>query len=91
VLHTLSEILFANLDVSTGVFSWLLYFLATNGSVQNQLREEIMHAREDLEAYCRRKDSLLSYCIMENFRLRPFTGISHNPTSQRYRSLTWFA
>ena len=74
MLHTLSEILFANLDVSTGVFSWLLYFLAGNSGVQDELRREIMQQREDLEDYYRRKDSLLSYCIMESFRLRPFTG-----------------
>ncbi|KXJ85037.1 cytochrome P450 [Microdochium bolleyi] len=76
VLHTLSEILFANLDVSTGVLSWLLYFLAGDSSVQNQLREEIMHGREDLQSYCKRKDTLLSYCMMESFRLRPFTAFS---------------
>ena len=77
MVHTISEILFANLDVATGNLSWAVIYLAMNGSVQNQLLEEINQNSEDIEQYCTQKDTLLSQCLLETFRLRPFTGESH--------------
>ena len=71
-LHTLSEILFANLDVATGTLSWLVIFLALDEPVQKQLREELAGRRA--EELCTKKDNLLAYCFMETLRLRPFTG-----------------
>ncbi|KZF23923.1 cytochrome P450 [Xylona heveae TC161] len=72
-LQTLSEMLFANLDVSTHVLSWLVALVAESSSVQEQLREEIRKNVDDPDAYYRRKDTLLHLCFLESLRLRPFT------------------
>ncbi|KAM3539334.1 hypothetical protein ARSEF1564_007754 [Beauveria bassiana] len=75
-LHTLSEILFANLDVSTGNLSWLVIYLATEESIQEELVGELKGNGHDIEQYCSRKDTLLAHCLLETFRLRPFTVFS---------------
>jgi cytochrome P450 len=43
--QTLDEMLFANLDVTTGAISWNLMFLAANSGTQDGIRDEIKQAR----------------------------------------------
>ncbi|KAK4153858.1 cytochrome P450 [Chaetomidium leptoderma] len=87
-LHTLSEILFANLDVATGTLSWLVIFLALDESVQKQLREEL--GGRPAEESCTKKDDLLAYCFMETLRLRPFTAFSIPESSPNDKILGGF-
>lgn len=90
VVHTLSEILFANLDVSTGNLSWLVIYLAKYKDIQNQLVQELKQNEKDLDSYCSRKDTLLAYSVLETLRLRPFTGKKSNELnwSRRTADLT---
>jgi cytochrome P450 len=74
LLQTMSEMLFANLDVSTHVLSWLIIFLAENVDIQQQLREEISERPGALAELCVKKDTLLHSCFLESMRLRPFTS-----------------
>ncbi|KAK0739370.1 cytochrome P450 [Apiosordaria backusii] len=87
-LHTLSEIIFANLDVATGTLSWLVIFLALDENVQKQVREELSGGRaEDL---CTSKNSLLAHCFLETLRLRPFTAFSIPESSPSNKVLGGF-
>lgn len=76
MIQTLSEMLFANLDVSTNVLGWLITFIARDASVQHQLRQEVREHAGSIDELCRKKDSLLHMCLLESIRLRPFTGMS---------------
>ncbi|KKK25539.1 hypothetical protein P175DRAFT_0512147 [Aspergillus ochraceoroseus IBT 24754] len=73
MVQTMSEMLFANLDVSTNVLGWLVIFLAQDVQIQAQLRAEIKNQTSTLQELCNRKDSLLHHCFLESLRLRPFT------------------
>ncbi|KAJ6101986.1 hypothetical protein N7486_004413 [Penicillium sp. IBT 16267x] len=55
MIQTLSEMLFANLDVSTHVLSWLIIFIAQDAEVQTQLRKEISGNSGRLSEFCSRK------------------------------------
>lgn len=66
--------LFANLDVSTHVLSWLIIFLAEDIDIQQQVRAEISANPGSLAELCGRKDTLLQFCFLESARLRPFTS-----------------
>lgn len=74
ILQTLSEMLFANLDVSTHVLSWLIIFLAENADIQRQVREEVSGKSGSLAELCGKKNTLLHFCFLESARLRPFTS-----------------
>ncbi|KAG6039050.1 hypothetical protein E4U19_007548 [Claviceps sp. Clav32 group G5] len=89
-IHTLSEILFANLDVATGNLSWLVIYLAANEDIQRQVVEEISQHRHELDHYCARKDTLLAYCVLETLRLRPFTAFSIPESSPSQKVLHGF-
>ncbi|RFU32823.1 hypothetical protein B7463_g3510, partial [Scytalidium lignicola] len=73
MIQTMSEILFANLDVSTHVLGWLVVFLAKDVGVQHQIRKEIANSSENFVEFCGRKDTLLHFSFLESARLRPFT------------------
>ena len=66
--------LFANLDVTTHVLSWLVVLLADNPSTQHKLRKEVRESSHNLVQYVDRKDTYLQYCILESIRLRPVAG-----------------
>jgi hypothetical protein len=92
MVQTLSEILFANLDVSTHVLGWLVIFLAKDTGVQTHLRREITDSSGRLVEFCGRKDTLLHLCFLESVRLRPFTGMSFHlprPLLENNRSLNF--
>lgn len=71
----MSEVLFANLDVSAHVLSWLLIYISQDQNIQQQLRQEVNNAT-DMEEYIANKNTLLHLCFVESARLRPFTGMS---------------
>lgn len=77
----MSEILFANLDVSTHVLGWLIIFVAQNTALQEELRREITTQSSDMVEFLRKKDSLLHFCYLESLRLRPFTGKMSSPVT----------
>jgi cytochrome P450 len=79
VLHTLTEVLFANLDVTSHALSWLIVLLAENPGIQTQIRNEnrsVVHDSSLLSAHVLRKDTLLGMAFLETLRLKPFTAFS---------------
>ena len=80
LLHTIDESLFANLDVTTGGFSWVLVFLAANKYYQTRLLSELDTYRKehqgDRKPYVLANGTLLASCIAESCRLRPLAAFS---------------
>ncbi|MCJ1380198.1 hypothetical protein MMC17_003301 [Xylographa soralifera] len=83
LLHTLDEMLFANLDVTMGGISWNLVFLAANPSVQERLRREIFEQKSGsckngrmFRDYLLSSSSYLAACILESSRLKPLAAFS---------------
>ncbi len=92
LLQTIDEMLFANLDVTTGGLSWNVIFLAAHPASQVQLREEVAARRKQaseapdaqkplasadtFSSYLQSSSSLLSACILESARLRPLAAFS---------------
>jgi cytochrome P450 len=74
LLHTLDEILMANLDISTHVLTWIITLVADNENAKQELREEIAANRDRFHEYLARTDTHLHYCFYESMRLRPATG-----------------
>lgn len=74
-LHTVDEILFANVDISSAVLDTLFTQLAANREFQNSLRAELYEQKAqenyDLVKYISKQDSLLNFLIMESMRLTP--------------------
>lgn len=70
-LHTIDEILFANIDVTSSVLAFLLVNLARNSSAQRHLRAEILANATSPEAYVQKTDTLLEHTCMESIRLCP--------------------
>ncbi|ORX94548.1 cytochrome P450 [Clohesyomyces aquaticus] len=75
-LHTIDEILFANIDVTSSVLAFLLINLARNSRAQTELRQEIGRHGSDPEAYVEKTDTLLEYACMESIRLCPAAWFS---------------
>ncbi|PLN76556.1 cytochrome p450 monooxygenase GliC [Aspergillus taichungensis] len=75
LLHTLDEMLYANLDVTIGGVSWNVVFLAAHRATAAQLRQEIADA-DDLDAYILANSTLLAACAEEAARLRPLAAFS---------------
>ncbi|KAL1599502.1 hypothetical protein SLS60_007305 [Paraconiothyrium brasiliense] len=79
VLHTLTEVLFANLDVTSHALSWLIVLLAESPGVQSEVRSESRSVVDEsalLGAHALRKDTLLGMALLESLRLKPFTAFS---------------
>lgn len=94
VMQTLSEMLFANLDVSSHVITWLVTLLADNEDKQQKLRDEIRDKGiiNDmlLSEYCNKKNTFLSACYLESLRLRPFTVFTIPESSPSEKALGGF-
>ncbi|OTB04084.1 hypothetical protein M426DRAFT_321176 [Hypoxylon sp. CI-4A] len=81
-LHTIDEMLFANLDVTMGGISWNLLFLAAHQDVQKQIRQEIKQARDSRTAdhtwnnYIQNSSTLLAASILESSRLKPLAAFT---------------
>ena len=71
--------LFANLDVTTHVLTWIITLLADNKAVQEELRAEIRANLHGVIDYINRKDSFLHSCFLESLRVRPVSGLSPFP------------
>ncbi|PYI03212.1 cytochrome P450 monooxygenase, partial [Aspergillus sclerotiicarbonarius CBS 121057] len=80
LLHTLDEMLYANLDVTIGGVSWNVIFLAAHQDIASRLHQEITHHRtsssSDLDTYLLSNTTLLAACIEESARLRPLAAFS---------------
>lgn len=89
LLHTLDEMLYANLDVTLGGLSWNLVFLAAHPDAQTKIREESaakkaaagteVNAPDNRDAYSTYLSSAETYvqaCITESSRLRPLAAFS---------------
>ncbi|KAI0401757.1 putative cytochrome P450 oxidoreductase GliC-like protein [Xylaria palmicola] len=83
LLQTLDEILFANIDVTTGGLSWTLVFLAAHPVTQTALRSEICSESTNkvfrnsyLTSSWASTPTLLGACILEAARLRPLAAFS---------------
>ncbi|KAG6356929.1 hypothetical protein INS49_014804 [Diaporthe citri] len=79
-LHTLDEVLFANVEVSAAVLNTLLTNLAANQDFQSRLRDEVTSwAAEEsgnLETFLSKQDTLLNFAVMESMRLSPAFSFS---------------
>lgn len=83
LLHTLDEMIFVNLDVTVGNFSWNPVFLAVHPEFQQKIREEIQQARRGGEgalgswkAYLSSTSTLLMSSILESSRLKPMASFA---------------
>jgi gliotoxin/aspirochlorine/mycotoxins biosynthesis cytochrome P450 monooxygenase len=74
VLQTLDEMLFANLDVTTHVLSWMVILVSGDAALQQELRAEVEANRKDMILYISSKNTLLHWCFMETLRVRPVSG-----------------
>ncbi|KAI9878491.1 MAG: hypothetical protein M1830_000723 [Pleopsidium flavum] len=90
ILQTLDEMLFANLDVTTHVLTWLITLLADKESTQQKLRHEIRNMRDSLDVYCNQRDTFLHFCLMEAIRLRPPAVFSIPESSPSVKRLGGF-
>ncbi|KAE8153454.1 cytochrome P450 [Aspergillus avenaceus] len=79
-LHTLDEILFANVDVSSALLNTLFQHLAANPTIQQNLREEIALYKSqdpnDQSQYMSKTDTLLNFVVMEGMRFSPAFAFS---------------
>ena len=66
--------LFANLDVTTHVLSWVISFIASSEAVQQKLRQEMLNSDVDSSEYINTPRTYLHYCMLETLRLRPVAG-----------------
>ncbi len=78
LFQTLDEILFANLDVTTGGISWNLIFLAAHKPYQTKVLSEFTSflAAEKSDDYLSSSHSLLAACVLESARLKPAAAFS---------------
>ncbi|KAL4802215.1 putative cytochrome P450 monooxygenase [Aspergillus unguis] len=82
VMHSVSEAIFTNIEVTTGSFAWILLLLAAHPEIQSELRQEMTEARqkgtpEDWNQYLASHSTLLTYCIWESARLRPIANYTY--------------
>ncbi|KAF2869630.1 cytochrome P450 [Massariosphaeria phaeospora] len=87
VLHTLSEMLFANLDVTTHVLVSLIILLGEHEQVQQEIYSGIKGTHSTAENYCLSKETVLHYSLLEAMRLRPFTAFSIPESSPSEKKL----
>ncbi|OCK77280.1 cytochrome P450 [Lepidopterella palustris CBS 459.81] len=75
-LHTMDEMLMANLDVTTHILTWCITLIADNESVQKELREEVAANKTTFQSYLTKTDTHLHRCFYESLRLRPLAVFS---------------
>jgi len=84
--HTLDEILFGNITITTSAITWAACHIAQNPDIQARLIQEIKDALNDeslgatpaerRDSYVRRNNSLLHYCYLESARLDPIVSFA---------------
>ncbi|KAI0418127.1 cytochrome P450 [Xylaria grammica] len=75
MLHTLDEMLFANLDVTIGAVGWNVVFLAADRTIRERLLAEI-EPSDARDGYILSSTTLLAACVNESARLRPLAAFS---------------
>lgn len=90
ITHTLDEMLFANLDVTTHVLTWIITLLADNATVQSKLRDEIRANLNNVDDYVNKKDSYLHNCFFESLRVRPVSAFTIPESSPSVKKLGGF-
>jgi cytochrome P450 len=93
LLQTLDEMLFANLDVTTGGVSWNLVFLSAHIDVQDRLRREVQENTNEhskRSRYLQSSNTFLAACISESSRLRPLAAFSVPQSAPTERLISGF-
>lgn len=75
LIHTFTESIFANLDVTTSVIAGCALHIAENKRVQKKLQMEIDDHLDNLAGYIKRQDTFLHWCFLESIRLEPIPGM----------------
>ncbi|KAI6778358.1 uncharacterized protein J7T54_000476 [Emericellopsis cladophorae] len=86
ILHTIDEMLFANLDVTTHVITWFVTLVAEHLEVKQALREEVEANKDNMEEYIAKTNTHLHRCFYESLRLRPLTIFSIGESAQSVKN-----
>ena len=86
MLHTIDEILFANLDVTSAVSAWAIAHIALYSKQQAPLREALQvaaYSAESLEEQVMQALSvdMLDCCVKESARLQPLLALTFPETT----------
>ncbi|PYH35118.1 cytochrome P450 monooxygenase hasH [Aspergillus neoniger CBS 115656] len=76
LIHTFTESIFANLDVTTSVITGCVLHIAENKRIQKKLQMEIDEHQDNLAEYIKRQDTFLHWCFLESIRLEPIPAIA---------------
>ncbi|KAJ5202344.1 Cytochrome P450 [Penicillium cf. viridicatum] len=74
LIHTFTESIFANLDVTTSVITGCILHIAKDKQVQKKLQKEIDDHKDNLADYFKRQDTFMHWCFLESIRLEPIPG-----------------
>lgn len=74
LIHTVTESIFANLDVMTSVITGCILHIAENKRIQKKLQQEIDNHKDTLADYVKRQDTFMHWCFLESIRLEPIPG-----------------
>lgn len=74
LIHTFTESIFANLDVTTSVITGCILHIAEDKRIQKKLQQEIDDHKENLADYVKRQDTFMHWCFLESIRLEPIPG-----------------
>ncbi|RAH39744.1 putative monooxygenase [Aspergillus brunneoviolaceus CBS 621.78] len=93
-LATLTEILFANVNISAEVFRTIFTNLATSPRIQTSLRQEIREWKAkpdfDLSKYLAKQDTLLNRVLMESMRISPAFWFSMPETTAEPKKISGY-
>ncbi|KAJ5898549.1 Cytochrome P450 [Penicillium tannophilum] len=76
LIHTFTESIFANLDVTTSVITGCILHIAEDKRIQKKLQQEIDDHKENLADYVKRQDTFMHWCFLESIRLEPIPAFS---------------
>ncbi|KAJ5945400.1 Cytochrome P450 [Penicillium verrucosum] len=76
LIHTFTESIFANLDVTTSVITGCILHIAKDKRVQKKLQKEIDDHKDNLADYVKRQDTFMHCCFLESIRLEPIPAFS---------------
>ncbi|CAI7633383.1 unnamed protein product [Penicillium glandicola] len=76
LIHTFTESIFANLDVTTSVITGCIPHIAEDKRIQKKLQQEIDDHKDNLVDYVKRQDTFMHWCFLESIRLEPIPAFS---------------
>jgi cytochrome P450 len=76
LIHTFTESIFANLDVTTSVITGCILHIAEEPEIQRKLQKEIDESKSNLAEYVKRQDTFMQWCFLKSIRLEPIPGES---------------